>query len=53
MAQKPAFLTNLMIFKASALWADAFYKSKCPYVCLFVCVSVCSLFEVHLFAPTS
>ena len=28
-----------LIFKASALWADAFYKSKCP----FVCVSVCSL----------
>ena len=28
------------IFKASALWADAFYKSKCPYVCLFVCVCV-------------
>ena len=26
------------IFKASALWADAFYKSKCPYVCLSVCV---------------
>ena len=29
-----------VIFKASALWADAFYKSKCPYVCLFVCLSV-------------
>ena len=29
-----------MIFKASALWADAFYKLKCPYVCLFVCLSV-------------
>ena len=38
------------IFKASALWADAFYKSKCPYVC----VCVCSLFEVpfkRLFFP--
>ena len=23
------------IFKASALWADPFYKSICPYVCLF------------------
>ena len=23
------------IFKASALWADAFYKSKCPYVADF------------------
>ena len=30
-----------VIFKASAIWADAFYKSKCPYVCLFVCLSVC------------
>ena len=28
------------IFKASALWADAFYKSKCPYVCVSVCLSV-------------
>ena len=46
-----------VIFKASALWADAFYKSKCPYVCLFVCVFVCLFtFEVPfngLFAPTS
>ena len=22
-----------LFFKASALWADAFYKSKCPSVC--------------------
>ena len=29
-------ITN--IFKASALWADAFYKLKCPYVCLCVCL---------------
>ena len=40
------------IFKASALWADAFYKSKCPYVCLFVCLfvclSVCSLLRYRL-----
>ena len=28
------------IFKASALWADAFYKSKCPYICGSVCVFV-------------
>ena len=29
------------IFKASALWADAFHKSKCPSVCLWsVCTSV-------------
>ena len=33
-------LLGRQIFKASALWADAFYKSKCPYVCLFVCVCV-------------
>ena len=41
----------LCIFIASALWADAFYRLKCPSVCLFVC-----LFEVPfngLFAPTS
>ena len=40
-------------FKASALWADAFYKLKCPNVC--VCVFVCLFtFEVPfncLFAP--
>ena len=45
------------IFKASALWADAFYKSKCPSVCLSVRLSVCLFsFEVPfngLFAPTS
>ena len=42
----------ITLFKESALWADAFYKLICPYVC----VSVCSVFEVpfkHLFAPTS
>ena len=52
---------NFVIFKASALWADAFYKSKCPSVCPCVCVSVCPsvclfTFEVTfngLFAPTS
>ena len=26
--------------KASALWADAFYKSICPSVCLYICVNV-------------
>ena len=31
-----------LLFKALALWADAFYKLKCPSVCVFVC----------LFAPT-
>ena len=35
------------IFKASALWADAFYKSKCPSVCRSIRPSVCVLaFEV-------
>ena len=34
-------LTVIMIFKALALWADAFYKSKCQSVCLCVRVSVC------------
>ena len=38
----------LEIFKASALWADAFYKSKCPSVCLSVRLSVCSLLRYHL-----
>ena len=47
---------HILIFKASSLWADAFYKSKCPSVCLSVCLSVCVFtFEVpfkRLFAPT-
>ena len=37
-----------LLFKASALWTNAFYKSKCPSVCpsffsvrLFVRLSVC------------
>ena len=51
------FLDKLRLFKALALWADAFYKLKCPSVCLWVCVSVCLFtFEVpfkRLFAPTS
>jgi hypothetical protein len=36
-------LIYYLIFKASALWADDFYKSKCPSVCLSVCLCVCSL----------
>ena len=41
------------IFKASALWADAFYNSKCPSVCLSVCLSVCSLlrYRLNVFLP--
>ena len=35
------FCFSIFIFKASALWADAFYKSICPSVCLSVCLSVC------------
>ena len=49
-------LSGIQFFKASALWADAFYKSKCPSVCLSVCLSVrpsvrpsvCSLLRYHL-----
>ena len=48
-----AICTSKAVFKALALWADAFYKSICPYVCL--CVSLFT-FEVpfkRLFASTS
>ena len=45
------FNSNLYVgvFKASALWADAFYKSKCPSVC----PSVCSLlrYRLNVFLP--
>ena len=48
------------ICKASALWADAFYKSRCASVCVSVCPSVCVFtFTVYrlpfkrLCAPTS
>ena len=50
------FFCFFCFFKALALWADAFYKSKCPSVCVSVRVLVCSCFEVpfkRLFAPTS
>ena len=47
----------IVLFKASALWADAFYKLKCPSACLSFRPSVCVFtFEVpfkRLFAPTS
>ena len=36
-----------------ALWADAFYKSKCPCVCLFVRVFTFEVPFNGLFAPTS
>ena len=45
-------LITLTVFKASALWADAFYKSKCPSVRLSVCptvrLCVCSLLRYRL-----
>jgi hypothetical protein len=51
------FSGNETFFKASALWADAFYKLKCPSVRLCVCPSVhVFTFEVpfkRLFASTS
>jgi hypothetical protein len=47
---------TIRLFKASALWADAFYKSICPSVSLSVCLFVCLFtFEVpfkRLIAPT-
>ena len=52
-----AAILYLYIFKASALWANAFYKSKCPSVCPCVCLLFCVFtFEVpfkRLFARTS
>ena len=48
---------NKHIVKASALWADAFYKSiclcVCPFVCLFVCVFTFEVTFKRLFAPDS
>ena len=41
------------ILKESALWADAFYKSKCPSVCLSVCVFTFEVPFKRLFVPTS
>ena len=35
-------------FKALALWADAFYKSKCPSLCPSVSLCVCSLLRYRL-----
>ena len=36
-----------LVFKASALWADAFYKSICPSVCVSVRPSVCPCVCLH------
>ena len=43
---------SMVIFKASALWADAFYKSICPCVCVSVCPSVHFLrYRLTVFLP--
>ena len=39
-----SLLDKLLVFKALALWANAFYRSKC----LSVCVCVCSLLRYRL-----
>ena len=46
-------LWHRTIFKASALWADAFYKLIYPSVCLSVCVFTFEVPINGLFAPTS
>ena len=43
---------SVITIKESALWADSFYKSKCPHVCLFVCPSHFLTPFNSLFAPT-
>ena len=45
--------TIRIVFKASALWADAFYKLKCPCICLSVCLFTFEVKFKRLFAPTS
>ena len=40
------------IFKASALWADAFYKSISPSLCPSLCLSVHFLrYRLNVFLP--
>ena len=45
----PEALYKKKVFRAPALWVDAFYMSICPYVC----VSVCSLlrYSLNVFLP--
>ena len=50
---KPTFFTQFKFFKVSALWADAFYKSKCPSVCLSVRLFTFEVPFNALFAPIS
>ena len=40
------------LFKASALWADAFKMSMCLFVCFFVCVFTFEVPFKRLFAPS-
>ena len=51
--RKPHEIQLPPFFKASTLWADAFYKSKCPSVCLSVRPCVCSLlrYRLNVFLP--
>ena len=43
-----SFLSSLDLKVLWAVWADAFYKSKCLWVCLFVCLSVRRTFSLRL-----
>ena len=43
----------LVFFKASALWADAFYKLKCLSVCVSVRLFTLEVPFKRLFVPTS
>ena len=47
------FYYYFKIFKALGLWADAFYKLKCPSVCPSVRVFTFEVPLKHYFAPTS
>ena len=49
--KKEYFKFSDTIFKASALWADAFYKSESPCVCLSICVLTFDVPFKRLFAP--
>ena len=51
MYSNPDFI--YVIFKAWALWPDAFYKSICPYVCVSVCLFTFEIQFKRLFAPPS
>ena len=47
------YFSEILFFKASALWADAFYKSKCTSVRVSVCLFTFEVPFKRLFAPTS